>query len=284
MERQKAYWKGPDLRERMIPGHLVADANGEFHWTAMEACHRCGGAGGSRHWPGFTCYECGGACRMPYDHMAVTEERALALKAAAEKAAAKREARLLKRIAEIDALLLPLAGLGWRELKDVAAWLDEHIGLDILWKIAHGKAKKPKPPTEKQLAVLVKLADAPNALIERIAKLDEKRAEEEARLVDLPLGRQALRGRFVHGKFHYNDFGRTAKGLFVAEVGDALAKVWMTVPNGAYRIEDDEVRVDRDAVFAGKVTIEKGEDSDKGFHYGKRPAMTLVEDKEQDHA
>lgn len=26
----------------------------------LQRCKRCGGAGGASHWPGFTCYECGG--------------------------------------------------------------------------------------------------------------------------------------------------------------------------------------------------------------------------------
>lgn len=31
-------------------------------WTAkgLTRCDRCGGAGGASHWPGFTCYDCGG--------------------------------------------------------------------------------------------------------------------------------------------------------------------------------------------------------------------------------
>lgn len=31
----------------------------------MRTCPPCGGAGGSSHWPGFTCYECGGRCEVP---------------------------------------------------------------------------------------------------------------------------------------------------------------------------------------------------------------------------
>jgi hypothetical protein len=32
------------------------------------ACRRCAGKGGFAGWPGYTCYECGGRCRMTYSH------------------------------------------------------------------------------------------------------------------------------------------------------------------------------------------------------------------------
>lgn len=272
--RQLAYWKGHSMQERMIPAGLLPDANGEFRWEEMEPCHRCGGAGGSRHWPGFTCFECGGACRLPYPHEAVTRERAEALALAAQKRVERQEARLQKRMAAADALLLPRVGLSWRQLLDIAGWMQDHVGLDILWKLAHGKTKKPAPPTEKQLAVLDRLAEAPARWLEKAAADAARKADEEARLVDLPEGRQPLRGRFVSAKPQHSDFGVTVKGLFVAEVGEGLAKVWMSVPSGFYRWEDGDVRIERDRVLEGKVTIERGQD--KGFHYGKRPALKEV--------
>lgn len=45
-------------------------AEQDRRWAAqgMTRCNRCGGAGGSNQWPGFTCYECGGAgCTHVHD-------------------------------------------------------------------------------------------------------------------------------------------------------------------------------------------------------------------------
>lgn len=272
MSQQIAYYRGSDMRQRMIPAGLAPDANGQYHWTEVEACRRCGGQGGSRHWPGFTCYECGGGGRMPYQHEAQTEAAAIAAKLAHEKAQARAAARWAKRIAAADAILLPRCGLGWRQLQDIAAWMHDEIALSILWKTAHGKVKKPLPPTDKQLAVLDRLADAPVAQLEREQAAAERKAAEEARLVDLPEARQELRGRFVHAKEQANDFGVTVKGLFLAELADGgLAKVWMSIPRGHYRYEDSAPVVDRDELVALKVTIARS--ADRGFHYGSRPKV-----------
>jgi len=35
-----------------------------FHFLASK-CHKCGGVGGFSHWPGFTCWRCGGGGRDP---------------------------------------------------------------------------------------------------------------------------------------------------------------------------------------------------------------------------
>lgn len=34
----------------------------------LVRCDRCGGAGGSKSWPGFTCYDCDGRCAVPREH------------------------------------------------------------------------------------------------------------------------------------------------------------------------------------------------------------------------
>lgn len=43
------------------------EAAREAAWAARgeERCDRCGGAGGANHWPGFTCYDCGGRGSVP---------------------------------------------------------------------------------------------------------------------------------------------------------------------------------------------------------------------------
>jgi hypothetical protein len=55
-------WIDPAAAERnrrALEVQNLADARGE------KVCGRCGGAGGSSHWPGYTCYDCGGRGTMP---------------------------------------------------------------------------------------------------------------------------------------------------------------------------------------------------------------------------
>lgn len=40
----------------------------EVEARGEKVCDRCGGQGGANHWPGFTCYECGGRKTLPADH------------------------------------------------------------------------------------------------------------------------------------------------------------------------------------------------------------------------
>lgn len=63
-------------------------------------CIRCGGVGGSPHWPGFTCYRCGGAKTEPYRFKIYTAEKLEKLIAAQAKRDAKKEAKRLQEMAE----------------------------------------------------------------------------------------------------------------------------------------------------------------------------------------
>ena len=44
-----------------------AEQDAAWQARGLVRCKRCGGAGGSSHWPGFTCYECGGHGATPAD-------------------------------------------------------------------------------------------------------------------------------------------------------------------------------------------------------------------------
>jgi hypothetical protein len=47
--------------------HAAHEAQRDAAWAAKgeHRCERCGGQGGSKAWPGFTCYDCGGRGSMP---------------------------------------------------------------------------------------------------------------------------------------------------------------------------------------------------------------------------
>lgn len=47
--------------------HIAREAKRDAAWkrAGMHRCQRCGGAGGHKMWPGFTCFECGGHGATP---------------------------------------------------------------------------------------------------------------------------------------------------------------------------------------------------------------------------
>lgn len=69
-------------------------AKGTATYNYQELCHRCGGAGGFRHWPGFTCFDCGGLRYEPTREAPVyTAERLATLNAAQAKRDAAKQAK-----------------------------------------------------------------------------------------------------------------------------------------------------------------------------------------------
>jgi hypothetical protein len=72
----------------------VDEVGGTAAYWNRELCHRCGGAGGFRHWPGFTCFDCGGnRYEQPKLEKLYTAEKLAALNAAQAKRDAKRAAK-----------------------------------------------------------------------------------------------------------------------------------------------------------------------------------------------
>lgn len=76
-------------------GTLIrVDKNGTKYFTGVEACDRCGGAGGADKWrfTGFTCYKCGGTGTQPAKWKEYTPE----YEAKLEERRAKRRAKWLE--------------------------------------------------------------------------------------------------------------------------------------------------------------------------------------------
>jgi hypothetical protein len=87
-------------------GKIVTNDKGKPGHVVVESCHRCGGAGGWKGWPGFTCYRCGGACKeQPRFVPLYTEEQLLRLNVAQAKRDAKREAIRVAKVAERDRII-----------------------------------------------------------------------------------------------------------------------------------------------------------------------------------
>ena len=112
-----------------------------------------------------------------------------------------------------------------------------------------------------------------------MAWFDGIAAREDAKPapVILPAGRQMLTGTFVTVRWHETQFGRTVKGLLVATRDGGEAKVWMTAPGEAYRLESGDPEPTRLELELA-VTIEPA--TDPGFHFGTRPAKVKVLDTE----
>lgn len=264
MDYQIAYQPGPGLIEMRIPAGLRPDAKGHYEWTQVGPCRRCGGQGGSNAWPGWTCYECGGARLMPYGHRAVTLERAQKLQRNAEKRAAKAEVRYRERLAAADSVLLPRLELTTLQMLGLAEWLNHDVAGDILRKMLWGATKNAKvgiAPSDAQWQVLVNM----------VARAEAIAINVEPPKVTLAPGRQTLTGTFVMVREQRNDFGSTTKGLFVVEASGGECKVWMTAPKEAYVWDpiENEPRPTK-ARLELAVTIDPAQDP--GFHYGTRPA------------
>lgn len=56
--------------DRLRAERETREAARDAAWTArgLVRCDRCGGAGGAKHWPGFTCYDCDGIGATPREH------------------------------------------------------------------------------------------------------------------------------------------------------------------------------------------------------------------------
>jgi len=77
------------------PARTLDTDNGKAGYFVRSACTRCGGAGGFKGWPGFTCYRCGGVNSRAFEVAFVrvyTAEKLAKLNASQAKRDAKRAA------------------------------------------------------------------------------------------------------------------------------------------------------------------------------------------------
>lgn len=237
-------------------------------------CHRCGGAGGSQHWPGFKCYRCGGDGKDPsarvwaypaswsdeqcVEHYVEREERNARARA---KRAAKLEAEVAAEQAQAE-LVAP--GAGWlineaqAELAEITQ--DEYRANrmeDMVFRFLDLRNKTKFGLSEKQIEFMNSLISSARALISKTA------AEIEAKqqLAPLEEGRREITGQIVSFKEYHSQFGLTVKQLILLPDGN---KVFGTVPSKQEAEKGETVTL--------TATITRSP-SDPNFGFYSRPTM-----------
>ena len=145
----------------------VEDANEAkgtaFHWVRNK-CIRCGGAGGWRGWPGFTCYRCGGACwEQPHKERLYTADRLAKLNATQAKKDAKRQAAALQaeaeRVAAADVVRDSFTAANADLVRDLAAYLDAVETADPFLADLNRKLREDGRLSDAQVAAARKVLD-----------------------------------------------------------------------------------------------------------------------------
>ena len=139
---------------------------------------------------------------------------------------------------------------------------DHHIIADIRWKFnRYGSI------SEKQAELIFKIASD-------VAEREEKRAEEDTRMIDAPEGRTTITGTILTTKLQYGQYGETVKMLVKVDTDEGSWKVWGTVPGALENVWLDEdytvkaILKGSKIQFDGKVEVSKG---DTKFSFFSRP-------------
>jgi hypothetical protein len=206
---------------------------GTFHWTSntLEACHRCGGLGGSDAWrhTGWVCYECNGARQLHYSrkNFSYTAEKLATMIAANIKREAKRVERqraaeaaelaavqpLLDRVRPFSTLLEPAV------LRAVAAW--DRDGKDSLLA-DYGMVKEHAAQLAKWMTP---------ARCEAIVAIGERLLADSVKMASAPAlkpGRYEFAGLVRTIKVVHSAYGSSLKMLVELPDGN---RVWGTLPS-----------------------------------------------------
>lgn len=176
-----------------------------------RSCGRCGGEGGWQHWPGFTCFKCGGS----------GEEPLTALRFQAKPPTrAKREA---KAQAEYDAREAAYAA-ALAELGDVGVALDaarqaEHD--DPSWDACSREVHFRASLASK----LFQHGSLSEAQVEAVRRGLAREAEIDAKHAaagPLVAGKQEIEGTIVSHKWQESDYGSTHKMLVEMDNGNRV--------------------------------------------------------------
>lgn len=232
-----------------VPAGVTPSPRGIYEWVNLEACRRCGGAGGWKGWPGFVCYECGGERKASYRARAYTAEYLARFQEREARKAAREQAAFDRALAKFAEAF----GLTFDQAVQTAEFVGGDRAADIVASVFRTFDKA--GPSERQSAAVA-------AILARPAEFGPESVPTRPTLATLAAGRHTLAGKFVSTRLVESQFGVALKGLFIAEVDGAEAKVWMTVPAAAPNVGE--------AVTLA-VTVEPG--SEPGFHYGKRPKV-----------
>jgi hypothetical protein len=232
------------------------------------SCTRCGGAGGYKHWPGFTCFRCFGNGRTDADNVRVYDDTEyVKVEARNEKARARREA---KKVAEAASQVeANRATYGERFDRIMASTVGNGFIRDIQDKASRYDL------TEKQVAAAIEAIERAEAW----AREDAAKAEALDAAGPVTEGRRVIEGEVVTTKYQDSDYGSTLKMLVVQADGN---KVWGTVPT----IRDGEG--DRSYIEIGDRVrfMAKVERSAEDEHFGffSRPTKAEIVEREESNA
>lgn len=269
---------------------VIQDAADRGHVVLQDPCHRCGGRGGSNHWPGYTCFRCGGSGKeQPREAKVYTAEKLAKLEQAAEKRRAKKEearrVAIVEQMAEVYAAVpdLKLAlvkarmmGANLDKLRELAGrQLRLQNDIDTLFNQLL-QSLECCGLTIPQARFVVQLVDRIN---ERLASKREADADEAARREDrncwLQEGRREVEGEILSVKERATDFGYVWKILVLQDDGN---KVWGTLPRAIDGAADQ--LVGRRIHFTAKVSRSR-EDPLFGF-YSRPTKASLIQDPEEE--
>ena len=254
---------------------IIAPAN-----ILPTPCTRCGGAGGSKHWPGFVCYRCGG-CKDDPTRMAIAYPRFWHVvdiaqwesardhksEAAAQRRADKRREAIEARVAAFAERFPDAYALIIAHATEASSFTDDDayaafqqrackllvIGESIYASYITGKHDL----TTKQADVVARV---PQAVADHAARIAADEAAK-AEALDIECGRYEIEGVVAAMKPKETPYGIVIKGLIKLPSG---GKVWGTIPSALLDTCDVGSRVRFVA------TVDRS-DNDSKFGFYSRP-------------
>jgi hypothetical protein len=238
-----------------------------------EQCNRCGGAGGFKGWPGYTCFRCGGNGIDPTwrswvfpvnwtdSQCAEFDDKRIAKNARSKDRRNARE-KAAREAATADFLeaLTPEDRAGLQTIFDLP-YEDRHeIANDIVRKLKqYGSISQAQ--VDLALKVQAELAEA------IVAKADEPE------LPELVEGRREITGLVISTKAKESQFGTQFKMLVEEDDGN---RVYGTIPSSIDGVVWDTRRTVR-VTFTAEVTV-SGDDDHFGWY--RRPTKATAEEIE----
>lgn len=237
------------------------------------SCMKCGGAGGSQHWPGYTCWRCSGNGMDPtyrawilpaswsVEQCIEWDEKRLAKNArASERARARKQAALDLAVTEFMAEQDAVVAEKLQVIMDLPIEDRHEIANDIIWKL-----RRYASISAAQIELVFKVQ----------AEHDERLAQEENdERPELAEGRYVVEGLVISTKAKDSQYGTQYKML--VELADGN-RVFGTIP----RSLDDQVWATRSEVtvqFTAAVQVSK---DDEHFGFFSRPTKaTVIETQE----
>lgn len=261
-----------EVEQDVLQGHTIVRDKRTVRLCWKSSCNRCCGAGGHKHWPGFTCFRCGGINPREHEQESVSmtggirkmQERVKNDRAGKGrftnlelKHQAKANAELAKRDAAVTAAGIDpkrywdasqLVGLWGRDTiyinEDGNPWAREVANPDYNQKRYRSLCKLDIIATsivnkaakfdlsEKQVTLV-------NEYIEQVENIEQVEADRaaETKAIEVLEGRVVITGTIFWSREYDGDWGTTVK---IGVKADNGAVYFGTKPSGAYGAENGD--------------------------------------------